>query len=271
MSRHRAADPKPPSSVLLSDCSDVIDATVISDLSSLFPRLAVSTPERSLLDLPAELRIMVYTHLSPYSQATPADFGRPMYLDLSCACRQHRQEVTPEIRRVAELYFRAYEADWLKEHGEVIRVKEGETWRQANVVIGNATEAGREKVQSLPLLELPFSLVSITLSSANHTFTDADQMFAMSQLIARSTVKARRIVMVCWQSGKSVEFDSDGDLIFKSWVDVKDGQSRANGEPSLHESNTMRQKRRGASAEVMVSSTETQLRWSSHAYVRVWA
>jgi hypothetical protein len=209
MSKFRAADPKPPPSVLLSDRSDVMDATVISDLSSLFSRLAVSTPKRSFLNLPAELRILIYTHLSPYSQTAPAEFGRPMYLNLSCTCRQLRQEVTAEIRRVAELYFRTYEADWLKEHGEVIKITAGETWRHTNVLIGNAGEPARENVQRFPLLELPFSLVSITFPSASHTFTDADRFSVISERIERSTVKASSILMVCRHSGKPVEFEDD--------------------------------------------------------------
>jgi hypothetical protein len=78
------------------------------------------------------------------------------------------------------------------------------------VVLGNASEAGREKVQSLTLLELPFSLVSITYPYANDTLKDMDLIDAISERIERSTVKARSIFMVCRHSAKSVVFDSDG-------------------------------------------------------------
>jgi hypothetical protein len=85
-------------------------ATTVAELSNELGKLKISpspaalTKPRSFLNLPAELRIMVYTYLSPYSGNLREKFDVTSYLNLIRTCKQIQQEAPPEIQRAAKLY-----------------------------------------------------------------------------------------------------------------------------------------------------------------------
>jgi hypothetical protein len=100
----------------------------VANLTTKFCKLTVSPPPTapakpvSFLDLPTELRFIVYTYLSPHSGSTRGRFGTTFYSNLIRTCKQIRQEAPPEIEKVVKSYLRGYEKQWLEKHGEAIKI-----------------------------------------------------------------------------------------------------------------------------------------------------
>jgi len=124
------------------------------------PSVAFDAPSR-FLQLPAELRFLVYSFLSPYSSTDREHFGKAQHLDLIQTCRQIREEAPPEIYKAAEDFYRDYEKNWYESHGERIGIKKNRSWDSASVHIGHPLNG-----RGIPLLDLPLKQVDICVTQA---------------------------------------------------------------------------------------------------------
>ena len=84
--------------------------------------IALDTGKLTFLDLPMELRVMVYEYFTPEDQYI-FNSGQPAYDGLLRTCKQIRTEALKEIQKAADKYYRAYEASWLLEEGFSIKVE----------------------------------------------------------------------------------------------------------------------------------------------------
>ncbi|KAI4682506.1 hypothetical protein J4E81_009580 [Alternaria sp. BMP 2799] len=124
------------------------------------PSVALDAPSR-FLGLPAELRFLVYSYLSPYSSTDREHFGKAQHLDLIQTCRQIREEAPPEIEKAAEGFYRNYERNWYDSHGERIWIKKDRSWDRVSVHIDHPL-IGR----GIPLLDLPIKRVDVCVTKA---------------------------------------------------------------------------------------------------------
>ncbi|KAI4650549.1 hypothetical protein J4E93_002905 [Alternaria ventricosa] len=122
------------------------------------PSVTPSTASR-FLQLPPELRVLIYPFLSPYSSTDREHFGKAQHLNLIQTCRQIREEAPLEIEKAAENFYRNYEKTWDESHGEQIRIKKYGSWDSMSVHIGD-TFNGR----GIPLLDLPLKRVDICVT-----------------------------------------------------------------------------------------------------------
>jgi hypothetical protein len=117
--------------------SDNLTLTFHSNkLAASAPSIA-SDPPTSFLQLPAELRFLIYSFLSPISSTNRNDFGKTHHLNLIQACRQIRQEAPPEIEKATQQFYRDYEKSRYKDHGERICVRKCHSWCHIVVELDN--------------------------------------------------------------------------------------------------------------------------------------
>jgi len=141
----------------MSDATpDTISLTSQSNnLTMPAPSVAPETASH-FLQLPAELRFLVYSYFSPYSSTDRGHFGKAQHLDLIQTCRQIREEAPPEIEKAAEGFYRSYERNWYDSHGERIRIKRDRSWDSVSVHIGHPLNG-----RGIPLFDLPIKRVDI--------------------------------------------------------------------------------------------------------------
>ena len=132
----------------------------INKLMTPTPSFATSTASR-FLQLPAELRFLVYSFLSPYSSTDREHFGKAQHLNLIQTCRQIREEAPPEIEKAIEGYYRNYERHWYDSQGERICIKKDRSWDSVSVHIGHPL-IGR----GIPLFDLPIKRVDVCVTKA---------------------------------------------------------------------------------------------------------
>jgi hypothetical protein len=99
-----------------------------NELTASAPSVTSESPS-TFLQLPAELRFLIYSFLSPISSTNRDEFGKTHHLNLIQTCRQIREEAPPEIEKATQQFYRDYKKTRYKDHGERIRVKKGRSWQ----------------------------------------------------------------------------------------------------------------------------------------------
>jgi hypothetical protein len=187
-------------------------APTATELTAMFANLKISLAttrrQRSspLLDLPAELRCIIYGFLAPYNRSAPFHRYRdePIYAGLLGTCKQVQEEAIAEISRASEMYYRAYEKDWLGLHGQVITVAWIRDPNHVHVTFPHSVLTAPPRTGPglphwpIPLISVPFKRLSISFArDSNDTPLEERGLY----ILMRSVVKAKpaaRITHVHW-------------------------------------------------------------------------
>ena len=166
------------------------------------PSVALDAPS-CFLQLPAELRFLVYSYLSPYSSTDRKHFGKTQHLDLIQTCRRIREEAPPEIHKAAEGFYRDYEKNWYEKYSESIHIKKELSWDCVSVERGHFL-----RNHDVPLHELPFRQVDVCVPTTRMFNLQVDILNDFSRQVLESRPKVRSSWVCLIIGGKWFSKDS---------------------------------------------------------------
>ncbi|KAF2022964.1 hypothetical protein EK21DRAFT_119205 [Setomelanomma holmii] len=184
----------------------------------------------SFLDLPAEIRLMVYAYFTP-------EHHPRLYRGLLLACKRTYAENKPEMLKAAKEYCQQYERDWIanNNHSNIIAKPSQLGWA---VVVFNPTYSDLCNMCSpaftgarqLPLITsslnyLEYTVARITAHGLLHPIDYI--LYRMCQVLDRSHLRsnAPRIVHLDTHLAPSLYTSSKKSKLQRSKTRYKDGKS----------------------------------------------
>ena len=194
---------------------------------------AVRRDERSFLDLPVELRCMVYEHFLPENQLVA--YPKPsIYNALIHICKQIREEAQKEIQKAADGYFRAHDARWFRKPSFHFTIQPAIDPTHITVVIPEVFPEFHDPdtfFLRIPLLRLPLQQITLDISTAiaNTTFPFNKDALRHLQYWIRHHIPQARRTTIHWghchsQDTMTAMSDFCRGLEFRSFFHLQSGE-----------------------------------------------